>query len=274
MITLINDDILKVDFSAISPVQLIITSPPYNCGIDYDKHQDIMTYPDYLQWCHKWLKLMYDHMADDGRICINLPFTINPTHSNKKRVGSSDNHIHYPVVADYTHICQSIGFTYWRTVIWDKPISMKTCWGSFRSASAPFMRDPCEAILVLYKNQWKRLTVGVSTITGPEFMSWTKSSWTFPPETKSFHPAAFPTELPNRCIKLFSYKEDLICDPFMGSGSTGAVAALLNRNFLGVELSTDYFSKAKEEIDRVSTQMSIIQRVMPTLLTNNPEEMW
>ena len=216
MITLLNKDILKADFTNLPPINLVITSPVYNCGICYDKCSDTLTYPDYLKWCHSWLKLMYTHMADDGRICINLPFTINPTHSNKKTTGNSDNHIHYPVVADYTRICESLGFKYWRTVIWDKPISMKTCWGSWRSASAPFMRDPSEAILVFYKNQWKRLTAGTSTISGPEFMSWTKSIWKMQPETKSKHPAAFPIELPNRCIKLFSYQEDTVMDCFMG----------------------------------------------------------
>jgi len=110
MIILLNADVLAADLVNVPPINLVVTSPPYNVGIDYDSHTDTMTYPEYLAWCHKWLKLMYTHMAEDGRICINIPFTINPTHTNKKTEGNSDNHIHYPVVADYTRICESLGF--------------------------------------------------------------------------------------------------------------------------------------------------------------------
>lgn len=277
MIILLNADVLAADLVNVPPINLVVTSPPYNVGIDYDSHTDTMTYPEYLAWCHKWLKLMYTHMAEDGRICINIPFTINPTHTNKKTEGNSDNHIHYPVVADYTRICESLGFKYWRTVMWDKPISMKTCWGSWRSASAPFMRDPCEAILIFYKNQWKRKNTGTSTISGPEFMSWTKSIWKMQPETKSKHPAAFPLELPNRCIKLFSYQEDTVMDCFMGSGTAGESAVRLGRNFIGIEKSEAYFNMAKERIEAGELQASLIRQVMPTLPIDHKtdsEEMW
>ena len=264
MIKLINDDVLKADFSGLPPINLVVTSPPYNVGIEYDEHDDTMTYEEYLEWCKLWLAKMYSLMPDDGRICINIPFTINPKHLNKRKKGSDETHIHYPVVADYTVICREIGFKYWRTIMWDKPFSMKTCWGSWRSASAPFMRDPSEAILVFYKNQWKRQSKGTSTISGAEFMSWTKSVWKMHPETNSAHPAAFPPELPARCIKLFSYQDDTVCDCFMGSGTTGDVAARLERNFVGVEKSDGYFPDAKKRIEEATTQTTIAKMVMPT----------
>ena len=213
MITLLKSDVLEADWNSLQPINLVVTSPPYNVGIEYDTHRDTMTYPEYLKWCHEWLKKIYHALAPDGRVCINIPFSVTPEHINTKK-GAED--INYPVVADYTRICESIGFKYWRTLVWDKNHSNKTCWGSWRSASAPFMRDPSEAILVFYKTQWKRLNKGTSTISGPEFMSWTKNVWKMHPETKSTHPAAFPIELPNRCIKLFSYKEDTVLDLFMG----------------------------------------------------------
>ncbi len=274
-LSLLNSDVMKADFSNVPPINLVITSPPYNVGIKYDEHDDTMTYPEYLKWCGEWLKLMYDHMPNDGRLCVNLPFTINPEHLNDERdLESVDNHIHYPLVADCTNICVSLGFKYWRTVLWDKPISMKTCWGSWRSASAPFMRDPSEAILIFYKNQWKRKTKGESTITKEEFMSWTKSTWKMQPETKSEHPAAFPLELPLRCIKLFSYVNDVICDPFMGSGTSGEATVRMRRNFIGVEKSEKYFQMAKERIEASNSQASVIENVMPNLMATDPKELW
>lgn len=274
MITLLNDDILNVDFNKLPPINLVVTSPPYNVGIEYDTHVDTMIYSEYLIWCKKWITKMFNAMADDGRLCINIPFSITPIHLNKTK---GDDDINYPVVSDYTNICQEIGFKYWRTLVWDKSHSMKTCWGSWRSASSPFMRDPSESILVFYKNKWKRNKKGTSTISGQEFMAWTKNVWKIHPQTKSNHPAAFPLELPNRCIKVFSYKEDVICDPFMGSGTTGEIAARLRRDFIGVEMSKDYFTYAKERIDVADFQATTIEQVMPNIQIDhqdNADDIW
>ena len=259
MIKLYNQDILKVVFDC-PKFHLVITSPPYNVGIDYDKHRDNMTYGGYLRWCKLWLAKIYDHMENDGRICINVPFSVTPEHLNETD-GAED--INYPVLSDYTQLAVQVGFKYWRTVVWDKNISNKTCWGSWREATSPFMRDPSEAILVCYKGPWKRLTRGESTITGPEFMSYTKNVWKMHPETKSDHPAAFPLELPYRCLKLFSFKEDWVFDPFMGSGTTGEAAMRSGRNFAGVELSPDYFREASERIESAEFQTNLRKGYFP-----------
>jgi site-specific DNA-methyltransferase (adenine-specific) len=261
MIKLFNDDVLKIDFTQLPSINLVVCSPPYNVGIEYSDHADTLIYKDYLEWCEKWLRKMYNAMADDARICINLPFTINPEHLNK--INSGEEYTHYPVVADYTKICQNVGLKYLTTIIWEKNISMKTCWGSWKSASAPFFRDPSEAILIFFKSKWKRLNKGISIIRGSEFMSWTKNIWQMTPETKSKHPAAFPFELPKRCIKLLSYKNDVVCDCFMGSGTTGDAAVRLGRNFIGVEKSTEYFQMAKERIDTAEIQTSLIKMIVP-----------
>lgn len=273
MMHLINGDVLTADLSSVPPVNLVITSPPYNVGIEYDKHTDTMTYFEYLLWSEKWLTRMYNLLAEDGRICINIPFSITPVHLNEIK-GAED--INYPVVADYTKICEKIGFKYWRTLVWDKNLSNKTCWGSWRSASAPFMRDPSEAVLVFYKTQWKRKNKGTSTISGKDFMSWTKNVWKIHPETKSKHPAAFPLDLPLRCIKLLSYKEDVICDPFMGSGTTGDAAIREGRQFVGTEMSADYFEMAKNRIETAETQTSIANKFMKTIVDIEDEldEQW
>jgi len=260
MIQLINDDILKANIP--NGIQLVITSPPYNVGIEYDKHVDTMTYVEYLKWCELWLKKMFDIMAEDGRICINVPFSVTPQHLNKEK-GAED--INYPVAADYIEICRKVGFKYYRTIIWEKIGSNKTCWGSWRSARAPFIIDPNECILVFYKNQWKRKNTGVSTISGRDFMTYIKNIWKMHPETRSKHPAAYPLELPNRCIKLFSYKEDTILDCFLGSGTTGESAVRLGRNFIGVEKSGDYFNMAKERIDAAELQTNLSKLIMPVV---------
>lgn len=274
MIHLINEDVLKVDYSSLPRPNLIVTSPPYNIGIEYDKHNDTMTYPEYLKWGKQWLTKMYDFLEDDGRICINVPLTTSPKHLNKTK-GVDD--INYPVVADYTQLCQKIGFKYWRTLIWEKMMSnSQTTWGSWRSASAPFMRDPSEAILIFYKKNWKRKIKGTSTISGKDFMAFTKNVWKIHPETKSKHPAAFPLELPMRCIKLLSYKEDVVCDPFMGSGTSGEAAVREGRRFVGIDKSAEYFSWAKDRIETAETQTSIASKFMKTIvdIKDDLDEQW
>ncbi len=259
MIKLINADVLKADFSGVPPINLVVTSPPYNVGIDYDKHVDTMTYEQYLAWCKLWVKKMYDAMAEDGRICINVPISATPIHLNGKGVRD----INYPVAADLTHICQEVGFKYYRTIIWQKMGSSKTCWGSWRSASAPFVIDPNECIIILYKGTWKRKSKGVSTISGKDFMTYIKNLWPMNAQTNSEHPAAFPPELPKRCIKLFSYKDDVVCDPFTGSGTTGEVAVQLGRSFVGVEMSDAYYAMAKERVEGAKVQTDATEMVMP-----------
>lgn len=242
-----------------------------NC---YDKHVDTMTYDQYLAWCKQWLAKMHSVMAEDGRLCVNIPLSVTPVHLNKKK-GAED--INYPIAADYVRVAQEVGFKYYRTIIWQKLGSNKTCWGSWRSARAPFVIDPNECILVCYKGTWKRKEKGESTIGGRDFMLYIKNLWTMQPETKSEHPAAFPPELPKRCIQLFSYKNDVVCDPFMGSGTTGDAAVRLERNFIGVEMSGDYFNKAKERVEGAETQTAISKTLMPNIpldMRDNSAETW
>jgi site-specific DNA-methyltransferase (adenine-specific) len=130
---------------------------------------------------------------------------------------------------------------------------------------------------VFYKGEWKRKEKGESTISGRDFMTYIKNLWTMSPETKSKHPAAFPIELPTRCIKLFSYKKDTIMDCFLGSGTTGEAAVRLERNFVGIEKSEAYFNMAKERIEGAELQTSLIKEVIPTAPIDHKtdsEEMW
>lgn len=234
---LIWGDFLTENFEENS-VDLVVTSPPYNVGIDYNEFVDNISYEEYLAWSKKWLLKVYKILKDDGRICLNIPL-------DKNKGGQQS------VYADIVTIAKEIGFKYHSTIIWNEGnISRRTAWGSWMSARAPYVIAPVEVIVVLYKKVWKKIRKGISDITKEEFIEWTNGVWVFPGESKKKvgHPAPFPEELPKRCIKLFSYVEDLVLDSFVGSGTTLIAGYKLNRRVVGVELSKDYFELAKKRI--------------------------
>jgi site-specific DNA-methyltransferase (adenine-specific) len=156
------------------------------------------------------------------------------------------------VGADLTRIAQEIGWKYQSTIVWNEGnISRRTAWGSWLSASAPYVIAPVELIVVFYKNQWKK-TEGTkkSDITKEEFLEWTNGLWNFNGESKKRigHPAPFPRELPRRCIKLFSYINDLVFDPFSGSGTTLLEAECNNRKGIGIEVDLKYCELIKQRL--------------------------
>ena len=225
------DDILKVKGISNNSVDLIVTSPPYNVDIHYNSRSDNLSYGDYLIFTKKWLKKCFDLTKFDGRFCLNIPL-------DKNKGGQQS------VYADITKIAKEVGWKYHSTIIWNEGnISRRTAWGSFMSASAPYVIAPVEVILVLYKKNWKKTSGSrISDITKKEFMEWTNGVWTFSGESKRKvgHPAPFPIELPRRCIKLFSYVGDTVLDPFLGSGTTLITAYLTRRKGIGVEIDRDY----------------------------------
>ena len=145
-----------------------------------------------------------------------------------------------------------MGWKYHSTIIWNEQnISKRTAWGSWLSASAPFVIAPVEVIVVLYKERWKKISgSGKSDISKEEFIEWTNGVWNFMGESKKRigHPAPFPVELPKRCIKLFSFVGDTVLDPFLGSGSTLIACVLTNRKGIGVEIDKNYCELAKNRL--------------------------
>jgi len=236
---IINDDVLTTNEIEKNSIDLIVTSPPYNVDIKYNSHDDRISYPKYLEFSMKWLSSCFDWLKDDGRICLNIPLDKNK--GGQQSVG-----------ADLTLIAKKIGFKYHSTIIWNEGnISRRTAWGSFQSASAPYVIAPVELIVVLYKNQWKKNGGrNISDITKEEFIEWTNGLWTFRGESKKRvgHPAPFPIELPRRCIKLFSYVGDVILDPFMGSGTTLIAACMHNRKSIGIDIDKEYCNLAKKRL--------------------------
>jgi len=219
-------------------IDLIVTSPPYNCGIEYNSYNDNMKWEDYYLWCQIWIKQLFRVLRNDGRLCLIHYLSL----------GQSNNR-HAPLMK-LNCIAEEIGFKHYGLAIWwDITLAKRTAWGSWLSASAPYINSPFEGILILYKNHWKKVSGGKTDISKEEFMESCSGIWKIAPEHKRQHPAPFPIKLAERCIKLLSFEQDTILDPFMGSGTTGVACKNLNRNFIGIEISQKYCEMAKKRID-------------------------
>ncbi len=238
-IKIINDNVITTNFIQKNSIDLIVTSPPYNVDIKYNTHDDKVSYNKYLEFSQKWLSRCMEWLKDDGRFCLNIPLDKNK--GGQQSVG-----------ADLTTIAKQIGFNYHSTIIWNEGnISRRTAWGSWLSASAPYVIAPVELIVILYKKSWKKISGSKeSDLNKEEFMEWTNGLWTFSGESKKRigHPAPFPIELPKRCIKLFSFTGDTILDPFMGSGTTLISAYQNKRKSIGVDVDISYCNLAKNRL--------------------------
>jgi modification methylase len=252
----INDQILgrifcksseKMDELPDSSVQLMVTSPPYNVGKEYD--QDL-TMADYRQLLRNVFKETKRVLVDGGRVCVNV--------ANLGRK---------PYIPLHTFIIQDmldLGFLMRGEVIWNKSASSgtSTAWGSWQSASNPTLRDTHEYIMIFSKGSFSRPKNGRSdTIKKEEFLAFTKSVWDFPAESarKVGHPAPFPIELPYRCMQLYTYKDDVALDPFCGVGSSCLAAIKSGRRFIGYDINPEYVNVANKRAAAAFEQMSIPQ---------------
>jgi len=225
-------------------VHLMVTSPPYNVGKEYDENLTLQEYRAFL--IRVW-KEVYRVLVPGGRVCIN--------------VANLGRKPYIPLHAFIIEDMQKIGFLMRGEIIWNKAstASPSTAWGSWLSAKNPVLRDIHEYILVFSKDTFTRANHNNerATMTKDEFLELTKSVWTFGAESakKVGHPAPFPIELPLRCIKLYTFENDVVLDPFMGSGTTAVAAILSNRKFVGYEIEKEYVKLAekriKETIDKL-----------------------
>lgn len=240
-IVIFNDDFLTTDCIKDCSIDLIVTSPPYNVDIRYGSYDDRIPYSVYLEFTHKWLEKAYKLLKEDGRFCLNIPL-------DKNKGGQQS------VYADIISVAKQLGFKYHSTIVWNEQnISRRTAWGSWLSASAPYVIAPVEMIAILYKKKWKKISDDrKSDITKQEFMEWTNGVWTFSGESKIRikHPAPFPVELPRRCIKLFTFVGDTVLDPFLGSGSSLIACVLTNRTGIGVEIDRNYCEISKQRLTK------------------------
>jgi len=242
-ISIIHGDFLTTTLVNEGSVDLIVTSPPYNLGMNYESYRDDIPYDKYLEFTEKWLTKALSLLKPDGRMCLNIPLD-----KSKGRSGEGFQSVYVDVV----NIAKKVGWKYFSTIIWNEQnISRRTAWGSWMSASAPYVIAPVEVIVVMYKDRWKKVSGSrISDITRDEFVEWTNGVWTFNGESrkKVGHPAPFPLELPKRCIKLFTYVGDTVLDPFLGSGSTLIAASTLKRKGIGVEIDEKYCEIARKRL--------------------------
>jgi site-specific DNA-methyltransferase (adenine-specific) len=218
-------------------VHLVVTSPPYNAQKDYD--QDL-SLDEYRQLLRNSFKETYRVLVTGGRACINIA-----------NLGRKP---YLPLHAFIIEDMLDIGFVMRGEIIWDKggSASSSTAWGTWLSAVNPVLRDVHEYILVFSKESFsRRVDPGDSTIGRDDFLEATKSVWSFPAVSarKIGHPAPFPEELPRRLIELYTFKGDIVLDPFCGSGTTCVAAKRLSRRYIGYDIHAEYLQLAKERLD-------------------------
>lgn len=234
-------------------IHLMITSPPYNVTKEYDNDLSLR---EYLQLLKNSFTETYRVLINGGRACINVA-----------NLGRKP----YIPLSDYiSRIMIEIGFNMRGEIIWNKAASASpsTAWGSWQSAANPILRDIHEYILVFSKGDYRRVKgTKADTITREQFMEWTKSIWTMNAESakKIGHPAPFPEELPYRLIQLYSFTDDIILDPFMGSGTTAIAALKSNRKYVGYEINKEYIKLVEKRIAPYKEQTKLIFDKIKTL---------
>ena len=226
-------------------IHLMITSPPYNVSKDYDEN---LSLGEYLKFLGKVFSETYRVLVNGGRACINIA-----------NIGRKP----YIPLSDYiSKMMIEIGFLMRGEIIWNKSASSgsSTAWGSWCSASNPTLRDVHEYILIFSKGAYKREKKNKkTTIQKEQFIEWTKSIWNMNTESarKIGHPAPFPEELPFRLMQLYSFENDIVLDPFMGSGTTAIVGLKNGRKFVGYEINEEYIKLANERL--LSLQPSLFK---------------
>jgi site-specific DNA-methyltransferase (adenine-specific) len=217
-------------------VHLMVTSPPYNARKEYDQDLSLEEYRDLLR---RVFRETYRVLVSGGRACVN--------------VANLGRKPYIPLHAYVIDDMLDLGYLMRGEIIWDKggSASRSTAWGSWRSAANPVLRDVHEYILIFSKETLARRADGrTATISKESFLDWTKSVWTFPAVTarQVGHPAPFPEELPRRLIELYTYRGDVVLDPFCGSGTTCVAALRAGRRYVGYEVEPSYIRLAEKRL--------------------------
>ena len=224
-------------------VHLMVTSPPYNVGKEYDRDY---TLDEYLAFLRSVWEEVYRVLAPGGRACVNVA-----------NVGRKP---YIPLHAFIIEDMLKLGFRMRGEVIWNKAsgTGASTAWGSWKSASNPTLRDIHEYILIFSKASFRRISDRESSISRDEFLETTKSVWTFSAESarKIGHPAPLPMELPYRLIQLLTFEDDVVLDPFMGSGQTALAAVKSGRRYVGYEIDEDYRKLAEGRIEAFAADLA------------------
>jgi site-specific DNA-methyltransferase (adenine-specific) len=245
-------------------VDLIVTSPPYGVGIEYDVHDDDMIWEQYSKFTYSWMEQAYRVLKDDGRIALNIPYEIN-RQSKGGRIF---------MVSEVWQIMKQIGYKFFGVVDLEEESphrSRTTAWGSWMSPSAPYIYNPKECVILAYKNKHIKTIKGQPEWVGEmgevegkdgnmrpkmiyteqqkrEFIDLVFGQWNYFADTKSMTKATFSMDIPTKAIKILTYKNDIVLDPFAGSGTSMVAAETLNRRWVGIELSPNYAKIANERV--------------------------
>ena len=221
-------------------VDLVFTSPPYNFGLDYGEHRDGVDWNLYFEKLFAIFKECIRVTKYGGRIAVN----VQPLYSDFIPA--------HHIISDFFMRNRMI----WRNeILWEKNNynAKYTAWGSWKSPSNPYLKYTWEFIEVFSKGDLKHPgESALSDITDTEFKEWVNAKWSIAPEKKMKeynHPAMFPEKLAERVIKLFSFQEDIVLDPFNGVGTTTKVASRLNRHYVGFDVSKKYVDIAIQRLE-------------------------
>ena len=247
-----------------SCIDLVCTSPPYNVGIKYDTHNDELIMDEYWDFTEKWLTEVYRVIKDDGRVSINIPYEIN--------VQSRGGRVFF--VSEFWAVMKKVGFKFFGVVDLeeDSPHRSKTtAWGSWMSPSSPYIYNPKECVILAYKKQHIKKVKGVPQWEGvptdiemedgtikkkvvyqeqdkKDFMELVFGQWKYLNDTKQMTKATFSMDIPSKAIKILTYKNDIVLDPFNGSGTSCVAAEILDRQWIGIELSETYAKVARDRV--------------------------
>ncbi|MBI4297551.1 MAG: site-specific DNA-methyltransferase [Chloroflexi bacterium] len=231
-------------------VDLIVTSPPYNFGLDqYDAHRDTKSWDDYFSQLGRVWAECARVLKSGGRICV----VVQPMYSD-----------YMPTHHRISQQLRDLGLLFKAEILWEKHNwnAKYTAWGSWKSPSMPYLKYTWEFIEVFCKGSQKKAGNRANAdIIADEFKKWVYGKWEIAPESrmKDFgHPSMFPEEIPYRLIRLFSYKGDLMLDPFNGVGTTTLVARKLGRSYLGIDISERYCEVAQQRLEEYERQQPII----------------
>jgi len=223
-------------------VHLVLTSPPYNVGINYGNFKDKMSIDKYISWLCEVFSECSRCLAPGGHIIIQIANTGRQPYIPKSS---------YLIVA----LEKKWNLKLRGEIIWNKNnFTAKTAWGSWLSPNQPSIRDQTERIIIYRKDG---IRTGKTDLTRSEFLAWTKDLWNITPETRRKHPAPFPEELAKRCIKLFTFIGETVLDPFVGSGTTAVVATRLKRKFIGIDINPEYCEMARRRIRNELRQLKL-----------------
>ena len=231
---LLNGDVREVLKSIPKEIiDLIVTSPPYNVGINYSDWNDKLIYEEYLNFIKEFLNESKKVLVKNGRIAVNIPYEVNMKFVNKR----------VNIIGDYHCIAKELGYNFAGVADLEEPSPERvkyTAFGSFCSPSAPYIYNPKECVVIYHKNEWKKNKKSEITIPKKLFMELVKGIWFYEPETRGLTQANFSYDIPYKAIQMLTYKNDIVMDIFMGSGTTAIVAEFLKRFWIGIEISKEY----------------------------------